>query len=73
MPALQPVSCLDLPPTMEEFEAAISRMKVRKAGGPSGILPELILCGGPVLQDRLLALLETVLREGKYSVTGGML
>ena len=49
---------------MEELEIALSHLKVRKAGGLSRILPEMILCAGPALHDRLLALMETVWREG---------
>ena len=30
----------------------------------SGILPEMVLCGGPVLIERLLVLMQTVWREG---------
>ena len=51
MPTLPPLLHLDDPPTMEELEVALSQLKVRKAGGLSGILPELILFGGAVLRD----------------------
>jgi len=63
MSVLEPTLHLDDPPTMEELETALSRLKVRKAGGLSGILPEMILCGGPVLHNRLLTLMEAVWRE----------
>jgi len=43
---------------MEEIGAALSQLKVTKAGGLSGILPELILFGGAILRDKLLALLK---------------
>ena len=49
---------------MEELEIALSHLKVRKTGGLSGILPEMILYGGPALHDRLFALMEIVWREG---------
>ena len=65
MPALEPMVHLDDPPTMEELKTALSRLKVRKAGGLSGILPETILCGGPALHSRLLTLMEAVWREGE--------
>ena len=39
-------------------------MKARKAGGLSGLIPELVLCGGPVLFDRLFALMQIVWKEG---------
>ena len=42
MPMLEPMVHLDNPPFMEELEAALSRLKPRKASGLSGILPELI-------------------------------
>ena len=64
-PALEPMVHLDDPPTMEELKTALSRLKVRKAGGLSGILPEMILCGGPALHSRLLTLMEAVWREGE--------
>ena len=57
MPALEPMLHLDNHPSMEKLEAASSRLKPRKAGGLSGILPELILCGGPILCVKLLTLM----------------
>ena len=65
MPTLPPLLHFDDPPTMEELEVALSQLKVRKAGGLSGILPELILFGGAVLRDRLLALVKDVWNEGR--------
>jgi len=49
--ALQMPACLkvDEPPSMEELEVEISQLKTQE----TDILPELLLCGGPVLQDRL--------------------
>ena len=49
---------------MEELKTALSQLKVRKAGGLLGILPEMILHGGPALHSRLLTLMEAVCREG---------
>jgi len=43
-------------PTMAELEDAMSRLKARKAWSLSGILPEIVLCGGSVLIERLLVL-----------------
>jgi len=40
------------------------RLKTRKAGGLSGILPDLVLFGGPALLERLLVLMQAVWREG---------
>ena len=65
MPALEPMVHLNDPPTMEELKTALSRLKVRKAGGLLGILPEMILCGGPAFHSRLLTLTEAVWREGE--------
>jgi len=44
------------PLTMAKLEDAMSRLKTRKAGGLSGILPEMVH-GGPVLLERLLVLM----------------
>ena len=65
MPVLEPMSHLDNPPSMEELEAALSRLKPKKAGGLSGILPELILCSATILHDKLLTLMKAVWREGE--------
>ena len=55
---------LDYPPTMEELDVALSKLKKNKAGGLSGILPELVLFGGPALWDRLLLLLRDIWGSG---------
>ena len=65
MPEMPPCMELDGPPTEEELESALSKLKRRKAGGQSGILPELVLYGGAVLWDRLLDLIKDVWEEGK--------
>jgi len=60
-----PLLHLDDPLTMMvELEGAMSRLTARKVGGLSGILPELVLYGGPILLDRLLVLMKAVWREG---------
>jgi len=46
---------------MAKLEEALSRWK---AGGLSGIFPELVLCSGPVLLERLLVLMQTVWKGG---------
>ena len=55
---------LDYPPTMEELDVALSKLKKNKAGELSGILPELVLFDGPALWDRLLSLLQDIWRSG---------
>ena len=45
VPTLLPLLCYDDPPTSEELDATLSQLKTRKAGGLSGIVPELILFG----------------------------
>ena len=50
---------LDGAPTAEELEA-LKCMRMGKAGGSSGILPELIHCGGSVLRSRILYLMGQV-------------
>ena len=57
MPSLPPILELDSPPTDEELSEALSKLKNRKAGGKSGILPELIHCGGCELEDRILEIM----------------
>ena len=57
-PASLPLLHLDDPPTMAELEDTMSRLKARKARGLSGILPELVLYGNPVLLDRLFVLMQ---------------
>ena len=43
----------------------MSKLKRGKAGGRTGILPELLLHGGAELQDRLLLLMDDVWKRGK--------
>ena len=57
-PSSPPLLRLDDPPTMAKLEDAMSRLKARKAGGLSGILPELVLYG------RLFVLMQAVWRDG---------
>lgn len=56
-------SHLDEPPTEEEIESALSKLKNGKAGGKTGILPELIKYGGAELWDRILDLVKMVWEE----------
>ena len=44
---------------------ALTKLKMRKAGGKSGVLPELILHGGVDLWDRMLEVMQKVWEEGK--------
>ena len=55
---------LDYPPTMEELDVALSKLKKNKAGGLFGILPELVLFGGPALWDQLLLLFQDIWGSG---------
>ena len=64
VPVVAPCSDFDEPPSLEELMTALSKLRRRKAGGKTGILPELLLCGGPVLHDRLLQLMQDVWRDG---------
>ena len=65
MASLPPCLDLDEPPSEEELEAAVSKMRRGKAGGKTGILPELVLCGGATLWDRLVELMQAMWREGE--------
>ena len=46
-------------------EEVRAKLKMRKAGGKSGVLPELILHGGVDLLDRMLEVMQKVWEEGK--------
>ena len=63
--ALPPFVELDTTPNEEELLSALSKLKSGKAGGKTGILPELVSCGGAQLFDRLLVLMQEVWRKGK--------
>ena len=64
MPSCEVCSNLDDLPVEEEFENALSKVKVRKAGGTSRISPEMIVAGGAVLHQVLLNLFRQVWGEG---------
>ena len=53
------------PPTVEELDSALSKLRSGKAGGRTGILPELIVHGGTELWERLLELMQKVWEEQK--------
>ena len=55
---------LDDPPTSDELVFATSKMKWGKAGRNTGILPELINCGGPELQHSFLLLMREMQTAG---------
>ena len=57
---LPPHLDLDMPPTEGELMHALTKLKTRKAGGKSGVLPELILHGGVDLWDRMLEVMHKV-------------
>ena len=65
MPESAPYHDLDEPPTEEELQLVLTKMKRGKAGGKSGILPELVLFSGAVLWNRLLELMRALWREGE--------
>lgn len=62
-PFHQPMHDLDDLPTEEELLAALGNLKKGKAGGRTGIMPELILYGREDLHERLLKLIQDVWRE----------
>ena len=65
MTTIPPFAELDEAPSEEELVSALSKLKKGKAGGKTGILPELVSCGGAQLLDRLLLLIKDVWKEGK--------
>ena len=64
MPSRPPFLELGDPPTLEELLSALSKLKKGKAGGKTGILPELLLCGGAELRNRLLQVMQDVWESG---------
>ena len=58
MPSLHPRLELDTLPTMRELEEALGKLKTGKAGGKSGIVPELLLHGGMELRERVLQVMQ---------------
>ena len=60
MESIPPYFKLDEPPSYDELVKALSKLKQGKAGGRTGILPELLLLGGCELWDRLLLVMEDV-------------
>ena len=64
LPLLPPHLDLDMPPTDEELMQALTKLKMRRAGGKSGVLPELILHSGVDLWDEMLEVMQNVWCRG---------
>ena len=73
LPARPVMVELDGAPTTEELEKALKCMRMGKAGGSSGILPELIHCGGSVLRSRILYLMGQVWSRLAASLQNGVM
>ena len=56
---------LDRPPSEEEMLQALGKLRKGKAGGKSGILPELLVYGGAEMCDRLLMVMKDMWEEGR--------
>ena len=54
---------LDEPPTEDEIDVAMMRLKMQKAGGKNGILPEMIKSCGSHIMDNICDLFHTVWME----------
>ena len=65
MPSLSTSWDLNDHPKEEELETALRKLKRGKAGGRSGILPEMILYGGAELWDRMLEFMSEVWAKEK--------
>ena len=46
------------------IQVAIGHLKSHKAAGESGVLPELLMCGGTVIVKKLVELFDLVWRDG---------
>ena len=55
---------LDDLPSMEELQGAIRCLRNHKAAGASGILPEMVKCGGAAFRECFLSLICKVWNEG---------
>ena len=64
-PTLDPVLELDGPPSMEELICALGKLKVVKASGRTGILPELLIAGGTELFERMHKVVVSVWEKGE--------
>ena len=56
---------MDNAPSPEELEQALLKMKLGKAGGKSGVLPDILRHGGAALHGSLLRLMEKVWAVGQ--------
>ena len=65
MPTLEMSRDLDDPPSSDEFQRALRKLQPWKAGGDSGVIPEMLVFGGPVLHTVLLDLFQRVWSEGR--------
>ena len=63
LPVVPPNPEFDESPSMEELELTLSCLKRRKAGGRTGILPELLLYGSSMLRSRLLQLMQDIWKD----------
>jgi len=52
------------PPTIEEIETAMLKLKFKKAGGGNDILPEMVRCGSRVLAQWLTDVVTKIWQEG---------
>ena len=55
------------PPAEDEVMEALGKLKGNKAGGKTGILPEMVKCCGAVMMEYILDLFETVWKEERVS------
>ena len=55
---------LDEPPTLDELLEALSKLKIGKACGKTGIPPELLVYSSVEVHDRLLQIMKDVWRAG---------
>lgn len=55
----------DAPPTFNEYQIALGKLKLRKSGGKSEVTAEMLTIGGPVLHKVLLELFQRVWSEGQ--------
>ena len=65
IPSLENQNDLDAPPTFNEYQGALGKLKLRISGEESGVTPEMLVFGGPVLHNVLFELFQRVWSEGQ--------
>lgn len=72
MPLLKIRNDLDAPPTFDEYQGALGKLKLRKSGGECGVTPEMLVFGSLVLHNVLLELFRGYGVRARCLLPGGI-